>query len=85
MTATVQLKLILGAEQSNALEATLRRCNEAAVGSWGDTLEEDEVLDLLRHENNSRAGGAAGIATRMRDNAPDTYPVDFMQENGFLL
>jgi IS605 OrfB family transposase len=30
MTVTVQLKLIPGAEQSNALEATLRRCNEAA-------------------------------------------------------
>lgn len=22
-----------------------------AVGSWGDTLEEEEVLDLLRNEN----------------------------------
>ena len=24
---------------------------QAAVGSWGDTLEEDEVLELLIHEN----------------------------------
>lgn len=33
---------------------------QAAVGSWGDTLDEDEVLELLRHENNSQAGGPPG-------------------------